>query len=237
MTFLIDDQVLAAHLRGQSVLPAGNRRVFTTGYWSVRLCRAVSRLVGGRLSGPFAALPQPQRDAAISAVLDLPPDIGLLSLRQLGPRIGELAVRHQPMNILIREALAAAVGLEATVILAEGNENATLLAGLEIEQLTATIVPTHSSPPLREDDDPGATNRRRRAQRTTERVAAVFIQFERGFALLPTDALEAPRRDLDRHLASGRRRRNAGRALRAASGSGCRPMSWPGGDGGDGLFD
>ena len=143
MTFLIDDQVLAAHLRGQSVLPVGDGRVFTTGYWYVRLCLAVSRLVGGRLSGPFAALPQPQRDAAVSAVLDLPPDVGLLSLRQLGPLIGELAVRHQPMNILTREALAAAIELEAAVILAEGNENAALLAGLEAEQLTATIVPIH----------------------------------------------------------------------------------------------
>lgn len=143
MTFLVDDQVLAAHLRGQPVLPASDGSVFTTGHWYVRLCLAVSRLVGGRLSGPFAALPQPQRNAAVSAVLHFPPDIGLLSLRQLGPRIGELAVRHQPMNILTREALAAAIELDATLILGEGNENAALLAGLETEQLTATIVPTH----------------------------------------------------------------------------------------------
>ncbi len=141
MTLLVDDQILAAHLRGRPVLPSADEPVFTTGYWYVRLCLAVSRRAGGTLSGPFAALPQRQRRVAVSAVLRLPPEIGLLSLRQLGPLIGDLAGRHQPMNVLTREALAAAIELRATVVLAEGNENPALLAGLEAEQLGATVVP------------------------------------------------------------------------------------------------
>lgn len=140
MTLLVDDQVLAAHLRGRPAVPSGEEAIFTTGYWYVRLCLAVSRRAGGMLSGPFAALPPKRRSAAVSAVLELPAEIGLLSLRQLGPLVGELATRHPPMNVLSREALAATVELSATVILAEGNENPALLSALESEQLTVRIV-------------------------------------------------------------------------------------------------
>ena len=141
MTLLVDDQILAAHLRGRPVIPSDDESVYTTGYWYVRLCLAVSRRAGGALSGPFAALPGRRRQAVIAAVLELPSEIGLLSLRELGPLIGELAARHGPMNVLTREALAAAVELSATVILAEGNENRTLLAGLEAEELSSAVVP------------------------------------------------------------------------------------------------
>jgi|SRR5882757_7323691 len=145
MSLLVDDQVLAAHLRNRPVLPraAAGEDLFTTGLWYVRLCLAVSRRVGGgRLSGPFAVLPEAQRQSAISAVLTLPPEIGLLSLRELGPRIGQLSQQHEPMNILTREALAAAVALDATVVLAAGNENPSLLTALELEQLSVSLVAT-----------------------------------------------------------------------------------------------
>lgn len=140
MTLLVDDQVLAAHLRGRSVLPSDAVDVFTTGYWYVRLCMAVSRRAGGTLSGPFATLRPELRSAAVAAVLELPDEIGLLSLRQLAPLIGEMAIRHEPMNVLTREALAAAVQLSATVIIAAGNENPTLIAALEREHLPARVV-------------------------------------------------------------------------------------------------
>jgi hypothetical protein len=91
VTLLVDYQILAAHLRGRRVLPRADEPVFTTGYWYVLLCLAVTRRAGGTLSGPFAALPEHQRHLAVSAVLRLPPEIGLLSLRQLGPLMGELA--------------------------------------------------------------------------------------------------------------------------------------------------
>jgi hypothetical protein len=140
VTLLVDDQILAAHLRGRSVVPPGER-LYTTGYWYVRLCLAVRRRAGGTLSGPFAALPPQQRTAAVSAVLQLPTEIGLLSLCQLGPLIGELGTRHEPMNVLTREALAAAVELSATAVIAEGNENRTLIAALEAEGLPFTVTP------------------------------------------------------------------------------------------------
>jgi hypothetical protein len=50
----------------------------------------------------------------LAAVLELPEEIGLLSLRELGPVIARLRARHQ-LNILGMEALAAAVQLDADV--------------------------------------------------------------------------------------------------------------------------
>src|SRR5262249_10820524 len=117
VTQLLDDQLLSRVLRGERP-PRPRLPVFTTGCWYVRLCQAVLRSsrVSGVLSGPFAALPEPSREIALRAVLDLPDSIGLLSLRELGPRIGQLRRRHD-LNILSIEALAAAVHLQATVFL------------------------------------------------------------------------------------------------------------------------
>ncbi len=56
------------------------------------------------------------REQALAAVLELPNEIGVVSLRELGPVIGRLRARHQ-LNILSVEALAAAVYLNATVAL------------------------------------------------------------------------------------------------------------------------
>lgn len=119
MTLLVDDQVLSRFLRGAppaAVVDAD--AIFTTGYWYVRLCQAVLGIADrpGALSSPFTALPREGRDQALAAVLELPDDIGLLSLRALAPVIARLRARHQ-LNILGMEALAAAVQLDAHVVL------------------------------------------------------------------------------------------------------------------------
>ncbi len=111
MTDLIDDQQLSQLLRtGEPEVFA--TEVFTTGYWYVRLCQAVlaSEAGGGVLSAPFAALPREIREHAVRSLLELPTHIGLLSLRDLAPLIGQLRSRYQ-LNILGMEALAAAVHL------------------------------------------------------------------------------------------------------------------------------
>jgi hypothetical protein len=120
VTLLVDDQLLSLVLRREP--PPGPLRtseaIFTTGYWYVRLCQAVVGVADhpGTLSGPFAFLPPDRRDEARAAVLELPDEIGLLSLRQLAPVIARLRVRHQ-LNILGIEALAAAVQLRARVLM------------------------------------------------------------------------------------------------------------------------
>ena len=117
MTQLLDDQLLGSVLRGGSP-PRPDEAVFTTGYWYVRLCQAVLSANGreGVLSSPFESLPSVSRDRALRALLELPDEIGLVSLRTLGPLIGQLRNRHQ-LNILSIEVLAAAVHLEADVFL------------------------------------------------------------------------------------------------------------------------
>ncbi len=120
MTLLLDDQLLGVVLRGDA-LPAplgSDPTIATTGYWYVRLCQAVLGVADrpGTPSGPFMALPSGRREQALAAALELPEEIGLVSLRELGPVIGRLRARHQ-LNILSVEALAAALYLNATVAL------------------------------------------------------------------------------------------------------------------------
>jgi len=112
---LIDDQLLSRVLRGKSPRYLASRDLYTTGYWHVRLCLAVlgAQERTGQLSRPFAELPAALRDRAIRTLLELPRDVGLISLRELAPLIGQL--RHHHLNILGMEALAAATTLRAEV--------------------------------------------------------------------------------------------------------------------------
>ena len=63
--------------------------------------------------------------------------VGLVSVRDLGPLIGQLRVRHN-LNILGMEALAAASRLEAEVFLSAPAPR--LIQALNAEGRTATIV-------------------------------------------------------------------------------------------------
>ena len=139
MTLLVDDQVLSLVLRGDppAALVDTGDAIFTTGYWYVRLCQAVLGVVDrpGVLSSPFIALPPEGRDLALAAILELPDDVGLLSLRELAPVIARLRARHQ-LNILGMEALAAAVQLDARVVLSVNSprlEDALLVEGCMFE--------------------------------------------------------------------------------------------------------
>jgi len=139
VTLLVDDQVLSLLLRGEppaALVNAGDA-IFTTGYWYVRLCQAVLGAADrpGALSSPFIALPPESRDHALAAVLELPEEIGLLSLRELAPVLARLRARYQ-LNILGMEALAAAVQLDARVVLSARSprlEDALLVEGCMFE--------------------------------------------------------------------------------------------------------
>lgn len=115
---LVDDQHLSSILRGKLVRPLRRVEIYTTGYWYVRLCQAVLGVAArpGVLSGPFLDLPVDLRSRAVAAVMELPDSIGLISLRELGPVIGQLRRAHS-LNALGMEALAAATQLDATVFL------------------------------------------------------------------------------------------------------------------------
>ena len=116
MIALIDDQLLGAVLRGKPPRILASMELYTTGYWYVRLCQAVLNATerAGTLSKPFAELPLELRERAVRALLELPGDIGLVSLRDLAPSIGHLRRDHQ-LNIIGMEALASAKRLGADV--------------------------------------------------------------------------------------------------------------------------
>lgn len=117
MTQLVDDRVLAGLLQGEAP-PEPGQPVYTTGCWYVRLCQAaLSSTVRGTLSGSFAELPPKLVPRALHSLLELPEEIGLVSLRTLAPLIGQLRSRHRQLNLLSIEALAAAVHLNTQVYL------------------------------------------------------------------------------------------------------------------------
>ena len=117
MSQLVDDRVLSGLLQGGPP-PQPEEPVFTTGCWYVRLCQAaLSSTVNGALSGSFAELPPKLLPRALQALLELPDEIGLVSLRTLAPQIGQLRSRHRKLNLLSVEALAAALYLNADIYL------------------------------------------------------------------------------------------------------------------------
>ena len=139
MTQLVDDRLLVTLLAGGDP-PRPGEPVYTTGYWYVRLCRAVLSSAGpsGVLSASFAALPPATRSRALRALLELPARIGLESLRTLAPLIGHLHQRHR-LNALGIEVLAAAVHLQADVYLSAPSPR--LEEALRTEHCHVEIVP------------------------------------------------------------------------------------------------
>jgi hypothetical protein len=136
---LIDDQLLGAVLRGRTPKQLDARELYITGYWYVRLCQAVlgADERAGVLSRPFAALPPELRARAMQAVLDLPPEIGMVSLRDLAPDIARLR-RHHQLNILSVEVLASATRLRADVYLSA--ESPQLEAALRHEGIAVDVL-------------------------------------------------------------------------------------------------
>ncbi len=117
---VIDDAVLLDVLAGLSkndILAAGeDNDLFTTGCWYYRLSRAVhSDQVGGLLSCQLAGLDVDRQVRVVAALDRLPDSTGLLSLRDLVPVMRALRV-SRPLNLLNAEALAAALVLDAELV-------------------------------------------------------------------------------------------------------------------------
>ncbi len=136
MTQIVDDQLLGELFRGGH-LPRADEAVYTTGYWYVRLCQAAlgASERTGALSQPFAGQAPVMRERAIGRLLELPDEIGLVSLRTLGPIIARHRRSHR-LNAVGSEALAAAAHLGADVFLSVPSprlEDALRAEGLRVE--------------------------------------------------------------------------------------------------------
>jgi hypothetical protein len=135
---VLDDRLLIEELLVGSRRPGV--QLHTTAYWYYRACRAAVLGAGGHLSGPFRELEPQDQERAISAMLQLPNDIGLPDTRQLVPLMVEIAGRHPKLNLLNLEAVAAARALAATIWLSPEAANGVLPAVLDGELLEWEIV-------------------------------------------------------------------------------------------------
>jgi hypothetical protein len=127
---IVDDHLLLQILLSEE--PPNFRvpgaRIFTTGLWYHRLCRAVSsNEVTGAMSRRLGRADLVVAAAAARAITTLPETIGLLSLRELAWPMAQLLQDGVRLNLMSLEALAAAEGQDAELCLATADENPHLL--------------------------------------------------------------------------------------------------------------
>lgn len=131
---VVDDHLLLAILLDDE--PADLRprgaRVYTTGLWYHRLCRALTdRAVRGVFSERLGAADDAVAARVIEAVTSLPDTIDLVSLRDLAWPMARLAAEGVRLNLMSLEALAAAEHLGAELCMAPADENPQLLAAAQ----------------------------------------------------------------------------------------------------------
>ena len=130
MDVVVDDHLLLRILLEDEPadLRPGGARVFTTGLWYHRLCRAISsNAVIGALSRLLGRADSGVAASAVGAITTLPETIGLLSLRELAWPMANLVEQGFRLNLLSLEALAAAEHQVAELCLAEAGGNPPLL--------------------------------------------------------------------------------------------------------------
>lgn len=116
MTVVLDDHLLRDWLarRDQALIDAvGGESVATTNLWYSRLCKSAARVSGGAL---LAGWQIDDRRALIAGLIALPDDITVVAMRQLAWKMGELSADHNGLSTLGAEAVAAAIHLEAGVL-------------------------------------------------------------------------------------------------------------------------
>jgi hypothetical protein len=128
---IVDDHLLLRLLLGEEPpdLRGPGARIFTTGLWYHRLCRAVSsQAVTGAMSRRLGRAHRDVAASAARAITALPETIGLMSLRDLAWPMAQLLKEGVRLNLVSLEALAAADHHGAELCLAAADENPQLLA-------------------------------------------------------------------------------------------------------------
>jgi hypothetical protein len=127
---IVDDHILLQILLGEEPpdLRGPGARIFTTGLWYHRLCRAVSiHEVTSSMSRRLGRADPAVAAATARAITTLPETIGLVSLRELAWPMAQLLQDGVRLNLMSLEALAAAEGQGAELCLAAADENPQLL--------------------------------------------------------------------------------------------------------------
>ncbi len=131
MDVLVDDHVLLRVLLDNepSDLRDAGSRIYTTGLWYHRLCRAVAKPgVVGIFTRMLGNVEDSVATGAIRAVTMLPQSIGLTSMRELAWVMAGVLKDHPTLNLMSLEALAAAEYLDAELCLAAHDLNPPLLS-------------------------------------------------------------------------------------------------------------
>jgi hypothetical protein len=116
VTVVLDDHLLRdwmAHQDRALKRAVGRNDVATTNLWYARLCRSAARAAGGALLGDWA---ETERRALVSALVALPEEITVVPMRNLAWKMAELAADYTGLSTLGAEAVAAAVELNARVL-------------------------------------------------------------------------------------------------------------------------
>jgi hypothetical protein len=143
MDVIVDDHLLLQILLGEEPpnLRVPGARIFTTGLWYHRLCRAVSiqdvtRAMSRRLgrADPIVGA------SAARAITTLPEVIGLISWRELAWPMAQLLEDGMRLNLMSLEALAAAALQRAELCLDAADENPQLLDAAAARGMPARLV-------------------------------------------------------------------------------------------------
>jgi len=140
---IVDDHLLLQVLLGEEPpdLRGPGGRIFTTGLWYHRLCRAVSnQAVTGGMSRRLGRAHRDVAASATRAITTLPSTIGLISLRDLAWPMAQLLEGEVRLNLLSLEALAAAEHHGAELCLAEADKNPQLLASAAARGTPARLI-------------------------------------------------------------------------------------------------
>ena len=143
MDVIVDDYLLLRVLLDEEPpeLRRPGARIFTTGLWYHRLCRAVAKpAVTGPLSRMLGGAGTVVAASAARAMTSLPETIELLSLRELAWPMARLLDEGVRLNLMSLEALAAAEHQVAELCLATADENPHLLAAAAARGVPARLV-------------------------------------------------------------------------------------------------
>ena len=127
MNVVVDDHlligVLLHRMPPKLASLVGSGRIFSTGLWYHRLCRALRNTsVRGRLSAAVADLADADALGVLAHVVALPDEVGIVSMRDLAWPMAAVLEEHR-LNLIGLEAVAAAQHVGGALCLSAGDDS------------------------------------------------------------------------------------------------------------------
>jgi hypothetical protein len=129
VTVVLDDHLVRDWMaRRDTALrrAVGRNEVATTNLWYARLCKSAARSTSGALLAVWGDV---ERRALVSALIALPEEVVVVPMRQLAWKMGELVADHTGLSTLAAEAVAAAIELDARVLVSARDDGLGIRAG------------------------------------------------------------------------------------------------------------